>query len=93
LPEDQQIRAEASQDVSNVYGHGHADYLADYLVDVVRSLLSGQPGKGAEGRTNVEILSALYGAAADDDPRQRALDLRADPVGQRCRQESRSRRR
>jgi len=89
LPEDQQIRAETSQDVSNVYGHGHADY----LVDVVRSLLSSQPGKGAEGRTNVEILSAIYGAATDDDPRQPALDLRADPVGQRCRQESRSRRR
>jgi UDP-N-acetyl-2-amino-2-deoxyglucuronate dehydrogenase len=60
-PEDEQVRA-ASQDVPNVYGHGHADYLAE----VVRSILSNQAGlvEGAEGHKNVVILTALYESAA-----------------------------
>jgi len=62
LPEDAQIRAAASQEVPNVYGHGHADYLAA----VVRSILGKQSGmvEGAEGRKNVVILTALYESAA-----------------------------
>ena len=62
LPEDDQVRAEASQEVPNIYGHGHADYLAD----IVRSILDDRPGlvEGAEGRKNVMILAALYESAA-----------------------------
>ena len=61
-PEDEQIRAGASQDVPNVYGHGHVDYLAE----VVRSVLGNRPGlvEGDEGRKNVQILTALYESAA-----------------------------
>lgn len=62
LPEDEQIRARASQDVPNVYGHGHVDYLAD----IVRSILDHRSGlvEGEEGRKNVQILTALYESAA-----------------------------
>ena len=62
LPEDAQVRAAASQDVPDVYGHGHGDYLAA----VVRSILGKQAGmvEGAEGRKNVVILTALYESAA-----------------------------
>jgi UDP-N-acetyl-2-amino-2-deoxyglucuronate dehydrogenase len=60
--EDEQIRASASQDVPNVYGHGHTDYLAE----VVQSILTNRPGlvEGDEGRKNVQILTALYESAA-----------------------------
>jgi len=62
LPEDEEVRAGASQDVPNVYGHGHVDYLAA----VVRSVLGNQAGlvEGEEGRKNVQILAALYESAA-----------------------------
>src|SRR5438477_3556171 len=62
LPEDEHIRTGASQDIPNVYGHGHVDYLAD----VVRSILENRPGlvEGDEGRKNVQILAALYESAA-----------------------------
>jgi len=62
LPEDAHVRAAASQDVPNVYGHGHGDY----LTAVVRSILGNQAGmvEGAEGRKNVAILTALYESAA-----------------------------
>ncbi len=61
-PEDEQIRSRGSQDVPNVYGHGHADYLAD----VIESILTGRPGQveGAEGRKNVQILTTMYESAA-----------------------------
>ncbi len=60
--EDDRIRAQASQEVPNVYGHGHVDYLAD----VVRSILTGRPGQveGDEGRKYVRILTAMYESAA-----------------------------
>jgi predicted dehydrogenase len=62
LPEDERIRAGASQDVPNVYGHGHVDYLAA----VVRAILDHRSGlvEGEEGRKNVQILTALYESAA-----------------------------
>jgi len=62
LPEDAHVRAAASQDVPNVYGHGHGDY----LTAVVRSILGHHAGmvEGAEGRKNVAILTALYESAA-----------------------------
>ncbi len=61
-PEDDRIRQQASQEVPNVYGHGHVDYLAE----VVQSILTSRPGQveGAEGRKNVQILTALYESAA-----------------------------
>ena len=40
LPEDVQVRAATSQDVPNVYGHGHEDYLAA----VIRSILTTSLG-------------------------------------------------
>jgi predicted dehydrogenase len=60
--EDRHIRAQTSEDVPNVYGHGHTDYLAG----VVQSIVTGRPGdvEGEEGRKNVEILTALYESAA-----------------------------
>ncbi len=62
LPEDEVIRAEASQDVPNVYGHGHVDYLCE----VVQAILGNRAGlvEGEEGRKNVRILTALYESAA-----------------------------
>lgn len=61
-PEDEQIRSQASQEVPNVYGHGHADYLAE----VIQSILTGRPGQveGGEGRKNVQILTTMYESAA-----------------------------
>jgi predicted dehydrogenase len=61
-PEDEQIRREASQEVPNVYGHGHADYLAE----VIEAIVTGRPGQveGEEGRKNVQILTAMYESAA-----------------------------
>jgi predicted dehydrogenase len=60
--EDRHVQARTSEDVPNVYGHGHVDYLAS----VVQSILTGRPGdvEGEEGRKNVEILTALYESAA-----------------------------
>ena len=47
-PEDDAIRAQASEDVPNVYGHGHTDYLAG----VVQSILTHRRASvdGEEGR-------------------------------------------
>src|SRR5262249_36614096 len=61
-PEDDAIRAQASEDVPNVYGNGHADYLAD----VVDAILTHRRAavEGEEGRKNVEILTAMYESAA-----------------------------
>ena len=62
LPEDERVREEHSQEVPNVYGHGHAPYLAH----VVECLLEDKPAlvDGAEGKKNIEILQALYESAA-----------------------------
>jgi predicted dehydrogenase len=61
-PEDDAVRAEASEEIPNVYGHGHTDYLAG----VVRAILTHGRGAvdGEEGRKNVEILTAMYESAA-----------------------------
>jgi predicted dehydrogenase len=82
LPEDAQVRAAASQDVPDVYGHGHGDYLAA----VVRSILSNQSGmvEGAEGRKNVVILTALYESAARGGlPVRPGVRIRKARIGRR----------
>lgn len=61
-PEDAAMVAEASQDVPNVYGHGHVPYFAN----VLEAIVTGRPGlvEASEGRKNIAILSALYESAA-----------------------------
>ncbi|MFW6428460.1 MAG: Gfo/Idh/MocA family protein [Desulfosalsimonas sp.] len=63
-PEDEQIRANVSQMVPNVYGHGHTPNIAD----VIRAIKTGiKPPclvDGLEGKKNIEILNALYESAA-----------------------------
>ena len=61
-PEDEEVHRTHSEDVPNVYGHGHAPYLAN----VIHAILHDQPGlvEAYEGRKNVEILTALYESAA-----------------------------
>jgi UDP-N-acetyl-2-amino-2-deoxyglucuronate dehydrogenase len=60
-PEDAEILDEHSQEVSNVYGHGHLPYLAN----VVEAIVGNKQGlvEAAEGKRNVEILTALYESA------------------------------
>lgn len=62
LPEDEAMQEDHSQDVPNVYGHGHRPYLKSAF----EALLSGEPGPvdGASGKTNINILTALYESAA-----------------------------
>lgn len=62
LPEDKEIQKEFSQQVQNVYGHGHEPYLDN----VVRAIIEAEPGpvEGEDGKKNVRILSALYESAA-----------------------------
>ena len=61
-PEDAEIKKTFSQDVPNVYGHGHIPYLAS----VVKSIRENLPAAvdGREGRKNIAILTALYESAA-----------------------------
>jgi predicted dehydrogenase len=61
-PGDAEIQNQQSQEVPNVYGRGHGPYLAD----VIRAIQTGQPGlvEGAEGKKNIEILTAMYESAA-----------------------------
>ncbi|KPK99351.1 MAG: oxidoreductase [Planctomycetes bacterium SM23_65] len=61
-PEDEQARQNFSQEVPDVYGHGHGAYLAH----VVDAIVNDKPGlvEGPEGEKNVRILTALYESAA-----------------------------
>jgi predicted dehydrogenase len=61
-PEDEEIIRSQSQDVPNVYGHGHTPYLRN----VIEAITQGKPGlvEGEEGRKNIQILTALYESAA-----------------------------
>jgi UDP-N-acetyl-2-amino-2-deoxyglucuronate dehydrogenase len=61
-PMDKDIQEQFSQDVPNVYGHGHTPYLAH----VVDAILENKPGlvEGEEGKKTIEILTALYESAA-----------------------------
>jgi predicted dehydrogenase len=63
-PEDQEIKEFFSQEVPNVYGHGHAPYLAN----VIEAIIENKPGmvEGEEGKKNIEILTALYESSAHD---------------------------
>jgi UDP-N-acetyl-2-amino-2-deoxyglucuronate dehydrogenase len=62
LPEDALMQDASSQEVPNVYGHGHAPYLAN----VIDAIVSKKPAlvEAAEGKKNIEILTALYESAA-----------------------------
>jgi predicted dehydrogenase len=61
-PDDADIAHTASEEVPNVYGKGHGPYLAD----VCRAILENKPAlvEGAEGKKNIQILTALYESAA-----------------------------
>lgn len=61
-PEDTNICENFSQEVPNVYGHGHGPYLAH----VVDAIVNNKPGlvEGPEGEKNIRILTALYESAA-----------------------------
>ena len=50
-----------SQEVPNVYGHGHLPYLAN----VIEAITQNKPGlvEAPEGKKNIEILTALYESA------------------------------
>ncbi|MDD4735957.1 MAG: Gfo/Idh/MocA family oxidoreductase [Kiritimatiellae bacterium] len=60
--EDLEIQQMFSQEVPNVYGHGHLPYLRAAM----SALLENAPGpvEGASGMTNINILTALYESAA-----------------------------
>jgi len=61
-PEDEEIVKSQSQDVSNVYGHGHLPYLRN----MIEAICQDKPGlvEGLEGKKNIQILTALYESAA-----------------------------
>jgi predicted dehydrogenase len=61
-PADADIVKKYSQDVDHVYGHGHGPYYAH----ACEAILENKPGmvEGAEGKKNIDILSALYESAA-----------------------------
>ncbi|OGV48773.1 MAG: oxidoreductase [Lentisphaerae bacterium GWF2_52_8] len=62
LPEDAEIMKEYSQEAPNVYGHGHSLLLQNVIEairDNKRALI-----EPSDGRTNIEILTALYESAA-----------------------------
>lgn len=60
--EDSEIQQQFSQDVPNVYGHGHLPYLKEAM----NALIENRPGpvEGPSGMTNINILTALYESAA-----------------------------
>lgn len=62
LPEDEEIKAKFSQDVPNVYGHGHNPYIA-HVVDCIRG---NKPAlvDGNEGRKDIQIMTAMYESSA-----------------------------
>lgn len=61
-PEDARMQNTSSQEIPNVYGHGHAPYLAN----VIDAILHDKPAlvEAPEGKKNIEILTALYESAA-----------------------------
>ena len=63
-PEDAEILEKFSQEVPNVYGHGHTPYLGN----IIEAIVDEKPGlvEAYEGRRNIEILTALYESAAMD---------------------------
>ncbi|HCE46635.1 MAG TPA: oxidoreductase [Lentisphaeria bacterium] len=61
-PGDMHMLSESSQEVPNVYGHGHSPYIAN----VIDAIVNSKPAlvEAPEGRKNIEILTALYESAA-----------------------------
>lgn len=61
-PEDAEIKRQFSQEVPNVYGHGHLPYLREAM----NALIENRPGpvEGDSGKMNINILTALYESAA-----------------------------
>jgi UDP-N-acetyl-2-amino-2-deoxyglucuronate dehydrogenase len=62
LPDDADIHQSFSEDIPDIYGHGHGPYLAH----VVEAIVEGKPAllEADEGKKNVQILTALYESAA-----------------------------
>lgn len=62
LPADDSVPQGFSQQVSNVYGHGHLPYIAS----VIDAIQHNRPAlvDGGEGKKNIELLAALYESAA-----------------------------
>lgn len=60
-PEDAKMVEEHSQEVPNVYGHGHLPYLAN----VIEAITQNKPGlvEAPEGKKDIEILTSLYESA------------------------------
>lgn len=63
-PQDAQIRSNVSQVVSNVYGHGHTNNLADVIQAVRMGEKPSALVDGEEGEKNIRLLTALYESAA-----------------------------
>jgi len=61
-PDDMHMVTASSQEVPNVYGHGHSPYLAN----VIDAIVNNKPAlvEAPEGKKNIEILTALYESAA-----------------------------
>lgn len=68
-PGDAEMVTAASQEVPNVYGHGHEPYLRD----VLEAIATGRPAlvEASEGRKNIALLEALYESAARGGERLR----------------------
>jgi len=60
--EDPLVQERHSEEVPDIYGHGHFPY----LVHVIEAIVENKPAlvEGHEGKKNVEILTALYESAA-----------------------------
>jgi UDP-N-acetyl-2-amino-2-deoxyglucuronate dehydrogenase len=63
-PGDEQIRANVSQVVPNVYGHGHTPNIADVITAVKTGVKPPFVVDGEEGLKNIRLLTALYESAA-----------------------------
>lgn len=59
---DREIMNDFSQNVPNVYGHGHGPFLKAVYESILNK--TEGPVEGDEGKTNVTILAALYESAA-----------------------------
>jgi UDP-N-acetyl-2-amino-2-deoxyglucuronate dehydrogenase len=60
--EDPLVQEQHSEDVPDIYGHGHVPYLAN----VIEAITENKPAlvEAPEGKKNIEILTALYESAA-----------------------------
>ena len=66
VAEDGEMVEKFSQEVPNVYGKGHGPYLAAVVESILTSRLHPAVVDGAEGRKDIQLLTALYESAAND---------------------------